>query len=97
MDLFGVWIATKGDMLSILLAMIESDEIAPIQTHTDLIAAIEDLLRAGHATGELRTDVTAEDVAAHLIGIFTVAPLPERAARADRLLGVLTHGCRVAT
>ncbi|GAA3629414.1 hypothetical protein GCM10022223_53750 [Kineosporia mesophila] len=52
------------------------------------------MLRAGRATGDLRDDVTAEDVAAHLIGIFTVAPLPEQAARADRLLGVLMWGLR---
>jgi AcrR family transcriptional regulator len=94
MDLFGNWIATKEGMLSTLLAMIESDEIAHAQTHTDLIAAIEDMLRAGRATGELRVDVTAEDVAAHLIGIFTVAPLPEHGARADRLLGILMDGLR---
>jgi AcrR family transcriptional regulator len=97
MDLFGDWIATKDGMLSTLLAMIESDEIAHAQTHTVLIAAIEDMLRAGHATGELRSDVTAEDIAAHLIGIFTVAPLPEHAARADRLLAVLMHGLRPIT
>ena len=97
MDLFGDWIATKDGMLSTLLAMIESDEIAHAQTHTHLIAAIGNMLRAGHATGELRTDVTAEDVAAHLIGIFTVAPLPEHAARADRLLDVLMHGLRPRT
>ncbi|WP_352301418.1 TetR/AcrR family transcriptional regulator [Kineosporia sp. NBRC 101731] len=94
MDLFGNWIATKDGMLSTLLAMIESDEIAHAQTHTNLINAIESLLRAGRTAGELRDDVTAEDVAAHLIGIFTVAPLPEHAARADRLLGVLLHGLR---
>ena len=97
MDLFGDWIATKDGMLSTLLAMIESDEIAHAQTHTHLIAAIENMLRAGHAAGELRTDVTAEDVAAHLIGIFTVAPLPEHAARAGRLLDVLMHGLRPRT
>lgn len=94
MDLFGNWIATKGGMLSTLLAMIESDEIAHAQTHIDLIATIEEMLRAGQATAELRADVTAEDIAAHLIGIFTVAPLPEHAARADRLLGVLMQGLR---
>jgi AcrR family transcriptional regulator len=97
MDLFGNWIATKGGMLTTLLAMIESDEIAHARTHSELIAAIEDMLRAGHATGELRTDIAAEDLAAHLIGIFTVAPLPEHAARADRLLDVLMHGLRPTT
>ncbi|WP_236718573.1 TetR/AcrR family transcriptional regulator [Actinoplanes sp. TFC3] len=94
MDLFGEWIATKDGMLSTLLAMIESQELPHAQTHTDLIAAIDDLLRAGHTTGELRTDVTADDLAAHLIGIYTVAPLPEHATRADRLLSVLMHGLR---
>jgi len=94
MDMFGDWIATKDGMLTTLLALIESEEIAHARTHTDLIAAIEDMLGAGRATGELRTDVTAEDVAAHLIGIFTVAPLPEHAARAHRLLDVVMQGLR---
>ena len=97
MDLFGDWIATKDGMLSTLLAMIDSDRIAHARTHTDLIAAIDAMLRAGRATGDLRTDVTAEDIAAHLIGIFTVAPRPEHAARADRLLDVLMHGLRPTT
>lgn len=97
MDLFGDWIATKDGMLSTLVAMIESNEIPHAQTHVVLISAIEDMLRAGHAAGDLRTDVAAEDVAAHLIGIFTVAPLPEHAARADRLLGILMDGLRPTT
>ncbi|MGI5133011.1 TetR/AcrR family transcriptional regulator [Pseudonocardia sp. CA-107938] len=97
MDLFGNWVATKEGMLSTLLAMIESDRISHTRTHTALIAAIDDLLRAGQAAGELRIDITAEDVAAHLIGIFTVAPLPEQGARADRLLGILMDGLRPAT
>jgi hypothetical protein len=57
MDLFGEWIATKDGMLNTLLAMIESDRVAHAQTHTDLIAAIEDMLRAGRSTRELRADV----------------------------------------
>lgn len=96
MNLFGEWIATKGGMLSTLLAMIESNELAHDGTHSDLIAAVDGLLRAGHATAELRTDVTAEDIAAHLIGIFTVAPLPEQADRANRLLDVLMRGLRTS-
>ncbi|WGY00488.1 TetR/AcrR family transcriptional regulator [Nocardioides sp. QY071] len=94
MDLFGDWVATKEGMLGTLLAMIEAGEIAHAQTHTDLITTIDDIAGAGHATGELRSDVTAEDIAASLIGIFTVAPLPEHRARADRLLDVLMHGLR---
>ena len=94
MDLFGDWIATKNGMLGTLLAMIESGEIAHAQTQTELLAAIDDILNAGRATGELRADVTAEDIAASLIGIFTVARPPEHDARASRLLNILMDGLR---
>jgi AcrR family transcriptional regulator len=94
MDLFGEWIATKNGMLDTLLAMIESGEIAHAQTQTELLAAIDDILDAGRATGELRADVTAEDIAANLIGIFTVAHPPEHDARARRLLNILMDGLR---
>ena len=97
MDLFGDWIATENGMLSTLLALIESAEIVHIRTHPALIAAIEDMLRAGQASGELRTGVTAEDVAALPVGTFTVAPLPEHSARADRLLNIVMHGLRATT
>src|SRR5579875_2786566 len=96
MDLFGDWVATKNGMLGTLLAMIESGEIAHTQTQTELLAAIDAILHAGRATGELRADVTAEDVAASLIGIFTVARPPEHQARASRLLDILMDGLRPA-
>src|SRR5689334_24547532 len=86
MDLFGDWIATKNGMLDTLLAMIESGEIAHAQTRIELLAAITEMLDAGRAAGDLRADVTADDVADSLIGIFTVAHPPEHAAKAARLL-----------
>lgn len=91
MDLFGDWIAAKNGMIDTLLAMVEAGTIAHSQTHDELIAAIELLLASGRASGELRADVAAEDIAAHLIGIFTVAP----AAGADstnRMLDLLLDG-----
>lgn len=94
MDLFGEWIATKNGMLDTLVAMIESGEIAHAQTQTELFAAIEEILDAGRAKGELRADVTAEDIAAGLIGIFTVARPSEHDARASRLLNILMDGLR---
>jgi AcrR family transcriptional regulator len=97
MDLFGDWIATKKGMLDTLLAMIESGEIAHADTQTELLAAINQILDAGSATGEFRSDVTAEDIAAGLIGIFTVAPLPEHEARASRLLNILMNGVRATS
>ncbi|GAA2139277.1 TetR/AcrR family transcriptional regulator [Actinomadura napierensis] len=95
-DLFGDWIATKNGMLDTLLAMIESGEIAHARTRTELLAAITTILDAGRAAGDLRSDVTAEDIAASLIGIFTVAPRPRHEARADRLLDLLMDGLRPA-
>src|ERR1700736_3577883 len=92
MDLFGDWIATKNGMLDTLLSMIESGEIAHAQTRTELLAAITTILDAGRAAGDLRPDVTAEDIAASLIGIFTVAPRPEHEAKASRLLNLLMDG-----
>ncbi len=81
MDLFGDWIATKNGMLGTLLAMIEAGEIAHAETRTELLAAITTILHAGRAASDLRQDVTAEDIAASLIGIFTVAPRPQQEVR----------------
>lgn len=94
MDLFGDWIATKNGMIDTLLAMIETGEIAHGQTRAELLAAITSILDAGRAAGDLRRDVTAEDVAASLIGIFTAAPRPRRKALAARLLTLLMDGLR---
>jgi AcrR family transcriptional regulator len=94
MDLFGDWIATKNGMLDTLLAMIETGEIAHGQTRIELLAAITTILDAGRAVDDFRRDVTAEDIAASLIGIFTVAPKPDREALASRLLNLLMDGLR---
>ncbi|WP_328603418.1 TetR/AcrR family transcriptional regulator [Amycolatopsis sp. NBC_00345] len=96
MDLFGDWIATKNGMLDTLLTMIESGEIAHAQTRAELLTAITTILDAGHAAGDLRSDVPADDIAAALIGIFTVAPRPEREAQAGRLLNLLMDSLRPA-
>jgi AcrR family transcriptional regulator len=94
MDLFGDWIATKNGMLDTLLAMIETGEIAHGQTRIELLASITAILDAGRAAGDLRREVTAEDIAAGLIGIFMVAPKPRREALAGRLLNLLMDGLR---
>lgn len=94
MDLFGDWIATKNGMLDTLVAMVESGEIAHARTRTELLAAIDHILEAGRVTGELRADVNAEDIAAGLIGVFTVARPSDRDNRASRLLNILMDGLR---
>ncbi len=92
MDLFGDWIATKNGMLDTLVSMIQSGEIAHAQTRAELLTAITAILDAGRTADDLRADVTAEDIAAALIGIFTVAPRPEHEATASRLLDLLMDG-----
>ena len=94
MDLFGDWLMTKHGMTDTLLAMIESGEIALAQTRAELLDVITTILEAGRAAGDLRPDVTAEDIAASLIGIFTVAGKPAQRAQAERLLNLLMDGLR---
>ncbi|WP_208752293.1 TetR/AcrR family transcriptional regulator [Corallococcus carmarthensis] len=94
MDLFGDWIATKNGMLDTLLAMIKTGELAHGQTRIELLAAITTILDAGRAVDEFRRDVTAEDIAASLIGIFTVAPPRQTEGLANRLLNLLLDGLR---
>ncbi|MGW4528963.1 SbtR family transcriptional regulator [Amycolatopsis sp. NPDC004378] len=68
--------------------------MAHAQTRAELLGAITTILDAGHASGDLRSDVAAEDVAASLIGIFAVAPGPKHEAQAGRLLNLLMDGLR---
>jgi AcrR family transcriptional regulator len=94
MDLFGDWLATKHGMTDTLLTMIESGEIAITETRAELLEAITAILDAGRAAGDLRADVTAEDIAASLIGIFTVVGKAGQQAQASRLLNLLMDGLR---
>jgi AcrR family transcriptional regulator len=94
MDLFADWIATKNGMLGTLLAMVESGELAHAQSRGELLGAIAAILDAGRAAGDLRGDVSAEDVAASLIGILTVSGQPGRSDQAGRLLDLLMDGLR---
>jgi AcrR family transcriptional regulator len=94
MDLFADWVATKHGMLDTLLAMIESGEIAHAQTRAELLEAITTILDAGRTAGDLRADISAEDIAASLLGIFGVAGKPEQRAQANRLLNLLMDGLR---
>jgi AcrR family transcriptional regulator len=92
MDLFGDWLRTKHGMVDTLRSMIESGELAHTDTRDELLAAIASILDAGRAAGDLRSDVAVEDIAASLIGIFTVSD--GRDEQAGRLLDLLLDGLR---
>ena len=97
MDLFAVWLATKHGMLGTLMAMIDSNHIALAQTREQLLAAITTILDAGRTAGDIRPDANAEDIAASLTGIFTVAGTLARHPQAARLLELLMDGLRPRT
>jgi AcrR family transcriptional regulator len=94
MDLFADWLATKNGMLDTLLAMIDSGEITHAQTRAELLEAITTILDAGRAAGDLRADVSAEDIAASLVGLLAVADKLGNQAQAKRLLDLLMDGLR---
>lgn len=96
MDLFADWLATKHGMLGTLQAMIDSGEIEHGHTRTQLLDAIQAILEAGSSAGDLRADVSAEDIAASLVGIFTVAGKPTQVGQAHRLLNLLMDGLKPA-
>ena len=92
MDLFGDWLATKQGMIDTLRAMIEAGQIPLAHSRGELLAAITAILEAGTVAGDLRSDVSAEDIAASLIGCHTVAGRPGQRAQLDRLLDLLMRG-----
>lgn len=94
MDLFANWLATKHGMLDTLRTMIDAGQISQGETRDELLGAIAIILDAGRAAGEIRGDVSAEDVATSLLGILAVTGRPEQRAQSARLLNLLLDGLR---
>lgn len=92
MDLFGDWLLTKHGMVETLRSMIDSGDIAQTDTRDELLAAIASIIEAGSVAGELRSDISAEDIAVSLIGTFTVTNRQSR--QTGRLLDLLLDGLR---
>jgi AcrR family transcriptional regulator len=94
MDLYGEWIAGKHGMLDTLRAMVESGSLPHTETRAAILSAISTILDAGTVAGDLRSDVTATEVSAALIGLFTVGQQAGGTIRTDRLLDILLDGLR---
>ncbi|ORW28567.1 TetR/AcrR family transcriptional regulator [Mycobacterium palustre] len=92
MDLFTEWLATKNGMIETLRAMIKDDRLGSGHTRAELLAAIDKILAAGRAAGDIGAHATSEDVAAGLIGIFSVAPTTGNSEQAARLLDIFMSG-----
>lgn len=56
-----------------------------------IVQAIEDLLAAGRAAGDIRADVTVQDFLSLTAGLWQVAPGAHGEARAQRLLDLVVH------
>ena len=97
MDRFVGYMATKRELAGALRAVIASGGNPFAQSRDRLTAAVTTLLRAGTATGSLRTDVEPGDVLAALSGITLAAGEPERRDQAGRLLDLLMDGLRHGT
>ncbi|MEE6177238.1 TetR/AcrR family transcriptional regulator [Mycobacterium sp. 050134] len=92
MNLFTEWLATKNGMLGTLRAMINNEQLGSGHTRVELLAAIDKILAAGRTAGDIGAHVTSEDVAAGLIGIFSVAPTTGNGEQAARLLDIFMKG-----
>lgn len=89
LDTFLVYIGTKHALIDAL-----NRESAVLQhARAALYAAGEPLLRQAQATGEVRSDVTIDDVLSMLSGIVGVA-FPDPAQR-ERVLAIAFDGLRV--
>jgi AcrR family transcriptional regulator len=92
MDLFADWLATKRGMLALLA--LDPREMSHAPSRSEMLAAITTILNAGAAAGDIRRDIDPEDIAASLVGIFTVAGNPAQRVQASRLLDLLMDGLR---
>ncbi|WNV86554.1 TetR/AcrR family transcriptional regulator [Umezawaea sp. Da 62-37] len=83
MKRYAAFVATKRGMIGTLRAGWESGSMATPVTRERVTGAIAMILAEGVRTGTLRADVTPEDVAAMLLGVFlstTASGEPERTA-----------------
>ena len=94
MDLFGAWLLTKHGMIDTLRELIDAGAIPQADTRDELLEAISSITAKGAADGQLRGDVPAADIAATLLGAFTVAGRPDQREQLRRLLDLLLDGLR---
>jgi hypothetical protein len=92
MDLFAEWMATKNGMADTLRAMVNNRQLGPGHTRAQLLAAIDKILAAGRAEGDISAHASSEDIAAALIGISMVAPITASSEQANRLLDIIMNG-----
>ena len=94
MDRFVDYMTTKRGMADALKALIASGADPFAQSRARLVMAVDTLLRAGVEAGTIRSDVSAEDLAASFGGVTLVAGDPAQREQASRMLDLLMDGLR---
>jgi AcrR family transcriptional regulator len=95
MERFVAYATTKRGLAGALRAVAASQSDLFPTTRKRQLKAIGELLDAGVAAGEIRRDVTAEDVLTSMNAVWAIAGEGEQwAAQATRVLGLLMDGLR---
>jgi AcrR family transcriptional regulator len=88
------WARTKHGMSDALRALMADGRLDAGGMRAQLVEVVTRFLEAGAEAGDLRTDVRAEDVAAMLAGVMSVAGEPGQAAQARRMVDLVVDGLR---
>jgi AcrR family transcriptional regulator len=95
MERFVAYAKTKRGLLSALKSVAASQSDLFPTTRERLLAAVGELLDAGIAAGQIRPDVSAEDVLTSMNAVWTIAAEGEQwAEQAVRVLRLLMDGLR---
>ncbi len=93
MDRFVDYVAAKRGMKAALGSAASRDDLYS-QTSEQLTATIEAMLRAGVATGTLRSDVTAADVKAAMGAIWALGDGDAAREQAQTVIRIIVDGLR---
>jgi AcrR family transcriptional regulator len=94
MDRFAGYVAAKREMGDALRAVLAADTVTLSQARAELTRAVQTILDAGAATGELRDDVRPEDVVAMIVGMFAATSLAGGQEQLERMLDLLMDAIR---
>lgn len=92
MDGFAAGFQNKRTRASALRSLIGGGTVSSIETRVRLARAVQEILDAGVVSGELRTEVSSEDVVAALAGICMACATDESQAQLGRLMDLLVAG-----
>lgn len=95
-DVLVGYLAAKRLILPALKASADGGAAAYARSAPAMRGAVERLVAAAHAAGEMRTDVTAEDVGRMLVGLGAGLGEPDWEAGARRIVRVFADGLRRA-